>query len=62
MSVTNTILLPENYYHVYNHGNADDNIFKKDDNYIYFLKCYAHFINPVASIKRNQAEYSGKNL
>jgi len=48
MSITNTILLPENYYHIYNHGNADDNIFRDDENYIYFLKRYAAFINPVA--------------
>ncbi|MEP6684738.1 MAG: transposase [Parafilimonas sp.] len=48
MSITNTILLPENYYHIYNHGNADDNIFKNEQNYTYFLKRYAFFINPVA--------------
>lgn len=37
-----------NVYHVYNHGNADDNIFREEDNYRYFLKRYAHYIYPVA--------------
>ncbi|MEP6466921.1 MAG: transposase [Parafilimonas sp.] len=48
MSITNTILLPEHYYHIYNHGNADDNIFRTEENYIYFLNRYAFFINSVA--------------
>lgn len=44
----NTILLPEHYYHIYNHGNSNDNIFISDNNYTYFLKRYAYFINPIA--------------
>src|SRR5580765_8099309 len=48
MSMTNIILLPENYYHIYNHGNAADDIFCSDENYLYFLKRYSYFINPVA--------------
>lgn len=39
---------PNTVYHVYNHGNAEDNIFREDDNYHYFLKQYAHYIYPVA--------------
>jgi len=39
---------PDTVYHVYNHGNAEDNIFQEDENYRFFLKRYAHYINPVA--------------
>src|SRR5699024_4405395 len=39
---------PNTVYHVYNHGNAEDNIFREEDNYYYFLKRYAHYIYPVA--------------
>jgi len=40
---TNTV------FHVYNHGNGDDNIFREEENYRYFLKRYAHYIYPVAA-------------
>ncbi len=49
MSITNTLLLPEHYYHIYNHGNANDNLFRNDDNYNYFLNRYGYYINPVAN-------------
>ena len=39
---------PDAVYHVYNHGNAEDNIFREEENYYYFLKRYAHYIHPVA--------------
>jgi len=39
----------ESYYHIYNHANGDENLFRTDENYNYFLKRYAHFINPVAN-------------
>jgi len=39
---------PDAVYHVYNHGNAEDNIFREAENYYYFLKRYAHYIYPVA--------------
>ena len=48
MSITNTLLLPEQYYHIYNHGNANDNLFRNDNNYSYFLNRYAYYLNPVA--------------
>ena len=31
-------------FHVYNHGNADDLIFKEDTNYAFFLKRYRKYI------------------
>ena len=38
---------PEKYYHVYNHGNGNENIFRNDDNYYYFLrKCHEH-LSPI---------------
>ena len=48
MNIKNPILSPDNYYHIYNHGNADDNIFRNNGNYSYFLNRYAYYINPVA--------------
>ena len=41
-------LEPDRYYHIYNHGNGKENIFKSDANYLYFLRQYAKHINPVA--------------
>ncbi len=39
---------PETIYHIYNHGNAGDNIFKNEDNYLYFLEKYKFHFSPVA--------------
>jgi putative transposase len=41
-------LVPNKFYHVYNHGNGNDNIFFNEGNYIYFLKKYKEYIAPVA--------------
>jgi len=38
----------EGYYHIYNHANGIENLFRTDENYHYFLKRYSHFIYPVA--------------
>lgn len=35
---------PGTVYHVYNHGNADDLIFREDKNYVFFLKKYNKYI------------------
>jgi putative transposase len=48
MASNEIMLYPDLYYHIYNHGNANDNIFLNEGNYNYFLKRYAFFINPVA--------------
>jgi putative transposase len=40
--------LPDTHYHVYNHGNGDDDIFKNDGNYLYFLQKFAEYISPTA--------------
>jgi putative transposase len=42
-------LQPETYYHVYNHSNGDDNIFRESENYRFFLQQYKKYIYPAAS-------------
>ncbi|SNT04812.1 hypothetical protein SAMN05421640_2156 [Ekhidna lutea] len=41
-------LQPETYYHVYNRGINGEDIFKKEENYQYFLLKYEKYISPVA--------------
>lgn len=42
------MLTPSNYYHIYNHANGDDNLFKEAKNYPFFLQKYHQHINPIA--------------
>lgn len=39
---------PDTVFHVYNHGNANDQIFKEDKNYSFFLKKNREYIPSVA--------------
>ncbi|KAA5534953.1 hypothetical protein F0919_10160 [Taibaiella lutea] len=39
---------PESYYHIFNHAVGNDNLFRNEDNYYYFLKRYVHYILPIA--------------
>lgn len=41
-------LEPDNFYHVYNHANGNDNIFYTDENYKYFLEKFKKYISPLA--------------
>ncbi len=41
-------LQPSRYYHIYNRGNNQENIFREERNYPYFLKLYAQDIEPIA--------------
>ncbi len=43
------MLLPSTFYHIYTHANGSEDLFKNDENYMFFLKKYAHHINPVAN-------------
>ena len=43
-----TKLRPGRYYHLYNRGNNSENLFREERNYRFFLKKYAHYIEPVA--------------
>jgi putative transposase len=42
------LLKPETIYHIYTHANGAENLFISEENYIYFLKKYLHYIYPVA--------------
>ena len=39
-------LEPSSYYHIYNHANGNDALFKSDENYYYFLEKYSLHIDP----------------
>jgi REP element-mobilizing transposase RayT len=41
-------LEPDKYYHIFNHAVGRDNLFKCDDNYLFFLKRYRQHILPIA--------------
>jgi putative transposase len=41
-------LLSDKYYHIYNHSNGADNLFRTEENYSYFLKKYAQYFNVAA--------------
>ena len=39
---------PGKFYHLYNHANGSENLFRSQENYRYFLSRYKHFIDPIA--------------
>ena len=39
----------ETIYHIYNHANGSENLFREEDNYRYFLQQYKTYIHPVAN-------------
>ncbi len=41
-------LTPGYFYHVYNHGAGERDLFREPDNYEYFLRLYNTYISPVA--------------
>lgn len=43
------MLVPGSTYHIYNHANGKENLFISNDNFNFFLKRYAHFIEPIAN-------------
>ena len=36
------------FYHIYNHANGSENLFRSDENYYFFLKRWGKYIEPVA--------------
>ena len=50
MQDLNSILNPEQFYHIYNRANGNDKLFKKSDNYLYFLLKYKLYILPIADL------------
>ncbi len=41
-------LVPNQYYHIYNRGNDGETLFREERNYIYFLRLYTKYVQPVA--------------
>lgn len=41
--------IPGGVYHVYNHGVGDEDIFRNEDNFLYFLKKYKEKVTPVVN-------------
>lgn len=41
-------LEPGRMYHIWTHANGDDNLFREEQNYIYFIDKYSYHIEPVA--------------
>ncbi|MGH2647821.1 MAG: transposase [Ginsengibacter sp.] len=41
-------LLPSTYYHIFNHANGDEDLFREPENYRYFLQQYYKHINKMA--------------
>ncbi|MEP2024667.1 MAG: transposase [Reichenbachiella sp.] len=39
---------PETYYHIYNHANGNENLFRSNENYHFFLRQWAKYIEPMA--------------
>lgn len=42
------VLYEDRFYHIYNHAIASENLFLSDENYSFFLRQYAKYINPIA--------------
>ena len=41
-------LLPSTYYHIFNHANGDEDLFREPENYRYFLQQYHKHIDRIA--------------
>ena len=39
----------DTYYHIFNHANGDDNLFREQKNYPFFLEKYHQHIDPIAN-------------
>ena len=38
---------PEKLYHIYNHANGSENLFRETENYLYFLRQWGKYISPI---------------
>ncbi|MEP7169134.1 MAG: hypothetical protein ABI855_07150 [Bacteroidota bacterium] len=50
MSEENIPLQPEQIFHIYNHAVGKENLFERDDDYIYFLKKMKEHLLPVSEV------------
>ncbi|TAG54039.1 MAG: hypothetical protein EAZ27_09770 [Cytophagales bacterium] len=41
-------MLPSQIYHIYSHANGNENIFRNEENYHFFLKKYANHVEQIA--------------
>jgi len=41
-------MFPSTFYHIYNHANDPENLFRMDENYRYFLQQWSKYVEPVA--------------
>lgn len=48
MPTISTPLEAELMYHVWTHANGNENLFRTDENYRFFLEKYIHYIQPIA--------------
>lgn len=39
----------EKFYHIYNHANGSENLFKEEENFRYFLQQWDKYISPIAT-------------
>ncbi|MBW6482925.1 MAG: transposase [Vicingaceae bacterium] len=39
----------EKFYHIYNHANGNENLFKEEENYRFFLQQWDKYISPIAA-------------
>lgn len=39
----------ERFYHIYNHANGNENLFKEEENYRYFLQQWDKYTSPIAA-------------
>ncbi|MDT8413146.1 MAG: transposase [Vicingaceae bacterium] len=39
----------ERFYHIYNHANGNENLFKEEENYRYFIQQWDKYISPIAA-------------
>ena len=39
---------PSSYYHIYNHANGSENLFRSTENYRFFLEKWSKYIEPIA--------------
>lgn len=50
MAESSISLQPDQIYHIYNHANGEELLFREDENYNYFLKRLKHYLHPVVKI------------
>ncbi|HCS21321.1 MAG TPA: transposase [Bacteroidetes bacterium] len=42
------MLLPNTYYHIFNHANGFENLFREESNYSFFMRYFYKHLNPIA--------------